>query len=119
MRKKALMSLADHKSTQREELATLKKLFVYLWLSYMASTPSLHRRVYRLSDVSCLHISGGLSLPVILLYVTFSENLKKREIEMKLNQAYETVSLPSPSKPATQVHTKPRPAYENVVQARQ
>ena len=45
------------------------------------------------------------------------DKVKKREIEMKPNQAYETVSLPSPSQPATQVHTKPCPAYEVVVQA--
>ena len=45
------------------------------------------------------------------------DKVKKREIEMKPNQAYETVTLPSPSRRETQVHTKPCPAYENVVQA--
>jgi len=45
------------------------------------------------------------------------DKVKKREIEMKPNQAYETVSLPCPSRPATQVHTEPCPAYEVVVQA--
>ena len=40
-----------------------------------------------------------------------------REIEMKPNQAYETVTLPSPSGPATKVHTKPCPAYEVVAHA--
>ena len=45
------------------------------------------------------------------------EKFKKGEIEMKPNQAYETVSLPGPSMPATQVHTKPCVAYEGVVHA--
>ena len=43
------------------------------------------------------------------------DKVKKREIEMKPNQAYETVSLPCPSKSATKVHTEPCPAYEVVV----
>ena len=47
----------------------------------------------------------------------FSDKLKKREMEMKPNPAYETVTLPSPSRCETQVHTKPCPAYEVVVQA--
>ena len=33
--------------------------------------------------------------------------MKECEIEMKLNQAHETVTLPSPSRPATQVYTEP------------
>ena len=45
----------------------------------------------------------------------FADKLKKKEIEMKPNQAYETVTLPSPSRRETQVHTKPCPAYEVVV----
>ena len=45
------------------------------------------------------------------------DKLKKREIKMKPNQAYETVTLPSSSRHETQVHTKPCPAYEVVVQA--
>ena len=45
------------------------------------------------------------------------DEVKNSEIEMKPNQAYETVSLPTPSKPATQVHTKPCVAYEGVVHA--
>ena len=36
---------------------------------------------------------------------------------MKSNQAYETVTLPSPSRPAAQVYTEPCPAFENDVQA--
>ena len=44
-----------------------------------------------------------------------TDKLKKREIETKPNQAYATVTLPSPSKPETQVHTEPCPAYEVVV----
>ena len=47
----------------------------------------------------------------------FPDKLKKNEIEMKPNLAYETVSLPHPSKLATQIHTKPCPAYEVTVQA--
>ena len=50
-------------------------------------------------------------LPISAL---FPDKLKKHEIEMKPNQAYETVTRP---RPATQVHTKPCPAYEVVVQA--
>ena len=34
------------------------------------------------------------------------DKLKKREIEVKPNQAYETVTLPNPSRCETQVHTK-------------
>ena len=41
----------------------------------------------------------------------------QREIEMKPNLAYETVTLPSPFRCETQVHTKPCPAYEVVVHA--
>ena len=52
---------------------------------------------------------------------TFSDLLpdkvKNNEIEMKPNQAYETVCLPSPPRPATHVHTEPCPAYEVIVQA--
>ena len=46
------------------------------------------------------------------------DKVKKREIEMKPNLAYETVGLPSSSRSTTQVHTEPCPAYEVVVQAR-
>ena len=45
------------------------------------------------------------------------DKVKNNEIEMKPNQAYETVTLPSPSGSAAKVHTKPCPAYEVVVQA--
>ena len=45
------------------------------------------------------------------------DEVKNSEIEMKPNQAYETVTLPRPSKSATHVHTEPCPAYEVVVQA--
>ena len=45
------------------------------------------------------------------------DKAKKGEIEMKPNQAYETVTLPSASRRETQVHTKPCPAYEVVVHA--
>ena len=43
----------------------------------------------------------------------FPDKLKKNEIKMKPNQAYETVTRPQP---ATQVHTEPCPAYELAVQ---
>ena len=65
------MSLADHKSTQREELSTLKKLFAYLWLSYMAfkycmyyvSTPSLHRESTKsLMLVACTYQVASVCL---------------------------------------------------------
>ena len=39
-----------------------------------------------------------------------TDKLKTCEVEMKPNQAYETVSGP-----ATQVYTEPCPAYEDVV----
>ena len=47
----------------------------------------------------------------------FADKLKKKEIDIKPNQAYETVTQPSSSRCETQVHTKPCPAYEVVVQA--
>ena len=43
------------------------------------------------------------------------DELKKREIETKPSQAYETVTLPSLSGSAVHVHTEPCPAYEVVV----
>ena len=49
------------------------------------------------------------------LLIMSPDKVKKREIEMKPNLAYRTVSLPTSSRPATQVHTEPCPAYENVV----
>ena len=51
----------------------------------------------------------------LCLLLMFPDEAKNSEIEMKPNRAYETVSLPNPSKPATQVSTKPCPAYEVVV----
>ena len=39
------------------------------------------------------------------------DKLEKREIEMKPNQAYETVTR---AQPKAEVHTKPCPAYEVV-----
>ena len=47
----------------------------------------------------------------MFIVVTSLDGLKKSEIEMKPNQAYETVTRPQP---ATQVHTEPD--YEDVVQ---
>ena len=49
---------------------------------------------------------------IFQLLFYFPDKLKKHEIEMKPNQAYETVTRP---RPATQVHTKPCPAYGVVV----
>jgi len=60
------------------------------------------------------YISLLLLLVCILLLIS-AEKLKKCEIEMQPNQAYETVSRPCPSKSATQIHTEPCPAYEDVV----
>ena len=60
----------------------------------------------------CLHIYANFA--VLLMS---PDKAKKREMEMKTNPAYETVTLPSSSRRETQVHTKPCPAYENVVQA--
>ena len=57
-------------------------------------------------------------LPTFSVVLLMSpDKMKKREIEMKPNQAYETVTLPSSSRSTTQVHTEPCPAYEVVVQA--
>ena len=46
----------------------------------------------------------------------FPDKLKRTEIEMTPNQAYETVTRPQP---ATQVHTEPCPAYEMVAHTHQ
>ena len=57
-------------------------------------------------------------LPTFSVLLLMSpDKVKEREIEMKPNQAYETVTLPNPSRSSAQVHTKPCPAYEVVVQA--
>ena len=47
----------------------------------------------------------------MFIVVTSLDGLKKTEIEMKPNQAYESVTRPQP---ATQVHIEPD--YEDVVQ---
>ena len=62
----------------------------------------------------CYSVIFQLSLCLLLM---FPDEVKNSEIEMKPNQAYETVSLPTPSRSTTQVHTEPCPAYEVVVQA--
>ena len=49
----------------------------------------------------------------ILLFITPD----KREIGMKPNPAYETVTKLNPSKSARQIATKPCPAYEGVALA--
>ena len=56
-------------------------------------------------------------LPTFSVVLLMSpDKVKHREIEMKPNRAYETVSLPHPSQSTAQVHTEPCPAYEYVVQ---
>ena len=79
------------------ELGTTNSIFYIL--SYSTTHPSF------------------LWLLVSFLLLIFPDKWKKCEIEMKLNQAYETISLPAagPSKPATQVYNKPCPVYDNVV----
>ena len=87
-----------------------------MWmLAYTLVYSDINTLLKLLSLHNLLHLSLAISLFLLLI---FPEKWKQREIEMKLNQAYESISLPSPSKPATQVHTKPCPAYENVIQAR-
>ena len=73
----------------------------------------LHTYVY--PSMLRVYIISSSNFVVLLMS---PDKLKKGEIEMKLNQAYETVTLPSSSRCETQVHTKPCPAYEVVVQAR-
>ena len=46
------------------------------------------------------------------LSVMSPENLKKCEIEIQPNQAYEAVTRPRPSRLATQVPAEPSPDYE-------
>ena len=53
----------------------------------------------------------GIHYLTMFIVVMSVDGLKKREIEMKPNQAYETVTRPQP---ATQVHVEP--VYEDVVQ---
>ena len=67
----------------------------------------------------CYSVFYNYHLPTfsVLLLMSPDKVKKNSEIEMKPNQAYETVSLPHPSKPTTQVHTEPCPAYEVIIQA--
>ena len=66
----------------------------------------------------CFH---GTSLYLLTSFISLylllksAEKLKKCEIEMRPNQAYETVSGPRPSKSATQIHTERCIAYADVV----
>ena len=68
----------------------------------------------------CTYLHGTMywyltSSSSFILLLMSPDKVKKREIEMKPNQAYETVILPSHSRSATQVYTEPCPAYEVVV----
>ena len=80
----------------------------------------MHEQYNRLHNAyfwSCVHIPSWhnvLVLDIFILLLMSPDKVKKREIEMK-HQAYETVTLPSPSRSATQVYTEPCPAYEVVV----
>jgi len=67
-------------------------------------------------NLSMLRVYIISSSNIVVLLMS-PDKVKKREIEMKPNQAYETVTLPSSSRCETQVHTEPCPAYEVVVQA--
>ena len=60
--------------------------------------------------------TGTASFSALLLLICLHspDKLEKREIEMKPNQAYETVTR---AQPKAEVHTKPCPAYEVVAHA--
>ena len=85
----------------------------------------MHEQYNRLHNAyfwSCVHTFMAhamywylTSSSSFILLLMSPDKVKKREIEMKPNQAYETVILPSSSRSATQVHTEPCPAYEVVV----
>ena len=45
------------------------------------------------------------------------EKFRKGDVKMKLNQAYNPVTLAHSSRPVTQIRTKPCVAYEGVVHA--
>lgn len=59
------------------------------------------------------HVLPQTCVICILLFITPD----KREIGMKPNPAYETVTKLNPSKSARQIATKPCPAYEGVALA--
>ena len=62
-------------------------------------------------------VTSYISLLALLVYISLiisAEKLKK-EIEMRPNQAYETVSRPRPSGSATQIHTERCVAYDDVI----
>ena len=110
---------------------TVKKLkFLYLVLicictgCYVCGMNSISICTHIYTSVATLKKNPSMLQCTLYHFPTFSvlllmspDKLKKREIEMKPNQAYETVTLPCSSKPATQIHPKPCPAYEVVVQA--
>ena len=50
----------------------------------------------------------GTCYPTMFIVVASLDGLKKSEIEMKPNQAYETVTR---AQPATKIHTEPCSAY--------
>ena len=77
---------------------------------------SVYNYLHRINLELHTHVFSWYSV----LYIIFQlspDKVKNSEIEMKPNRAYETVTLPYPSRSTTQVHTEPCPAYEYVVQA--
>ena len=60
------------------------------------------------------HKLSVFHLLVCILLLISAEKLKE-EIEMRPNQAYETVSRPCPSRSATQIHTERCVAYDDVI----
>ena len=73
--------------------------------------------MYHGSHTSTPLVARGVSLLALLVYISLiisAEKLKK-EIEMRPNQAYETVSRPCSSRSATQIHTERCVAYDDVI----
>ena len=87
-------------------------------LHVMRSPMSFYITGLILVHKKCFH---GTNLYLLTSFISLyllripAEKLKKCEIEMQPNQAYETVSIPCPSKSAAQIHTELCPAYEDVV----
>ena len=72
----------------------------------------MHKNIFML-NLLCITLLRKSAFCFLCMY---PDNLKKHvtEIEMKPNEAYETVTRPQP---ATRVHTEPCAAYGVVVQA--
>ena len=69
-----------------------------------------------IQECNLAHTCTWSLLPFVILPLLPPGNLKKHEIEIKANQAYETVTKASSSKSARQVHIEPCPAYGVVAQ---